>query len=83
MTRESSTYFKSVHLFIARRGNIWERNLNILTNILFPGEFNLFVEEVELGKFNEFECQVSPDMANQHGQLRAKAVLNVIGKCSK
>ena len=36
------------------------------------------MENVELGKFNEFECQVSPDKANEH-QLRAKAKLNVIG----
>ena len=40
------------------------------------------MENVELGKFNEFECQVSPDHQNQHQQLRAKAVLNVIGKCN-
>ena len=37
------------------------------------------MENVELGKFNEFECQVSPDKANEHQQLRAKAKLNVIG----
>ena len=58
------------------------RNLHILTNILFPGEFHLFVEKVELGKFNEFECQVSPDHDAQHLQLRARAKLNVIGRCS-
>ena len=38
------------------------------------------MEKVELGKFNEFECQVSPDQDNHHPQLRAKAILNVIGK---
>ena len=38
------------------------------------------MENVELGKFNEFECQVSPDHQNHHQQLRAKAVLNVIGR---
>ena len=38
------------------------------------------MEKVELGKFNEFECQVSPDHDNHHLQLRAKAILNVIGK---
>ena len=37
------------------------------------------MEDVELGKFNEFECQVSPDQDNHHLQLRAKAILNVIG----
>ena len=40
------------------------------------------MEKVELGKFNEFECQVSPDHGNHHLQLRAKAILNVIGKCN-
>ena len=44
------------------------------------GEFHLYVEDVELGRYNEFECQVSPDHSNAHQALRARAILNVIGK---
>jgi len=42
------------------------------------GEFHLYVEDVELGRYNEFECQVSPDHSNAHQALRARATLNVI-----
>ena len=44
------------------------------------GEYHLYVEEVQLGRFNEFECQVSPDHQNQHQPLRARATLNVLGR---
>ena len=44
------------------------------------GEFHLYVQDVELGRYNEFECQVSPDHSNAHQALRARATLNVIGK---
>ena len=41
------------------------------------------MENVTLGKFNEFECQVSPGHDNlQHSQLRARAKLNVLGEKS-
>jgi len=42
------------------------------------GEYHLYVEDVELGRYNEFECQVSPDHSNAHQALRARATLNVI-----
>lgn len=42
------------------------------------GEYHLYVEDVELGRYNEFECQVSPDHSNEHQALRARATLNVI-----
>ena len=44
------------------------------------GEYHLYVEDVELGRYNEFECQVSPDHSNEHQALRARATLNVIGE---
>jgi hypothetical protein len=40
------------------------------------------VTNVELGKHNSFECQVSPDNDNKHSELRAKAHINVLGKCT-
>lgn len=42
------------------------------------GEFHLLVEDVELGRYNKFECQVSPDTGNNHKMIRAAASLNVI-----
>ena len=44
------------------------------------GEYNLYVEDIQLGRYNEFECQVSPDYNNEHQALRARATLNVLGK---
>ena len=38
------------------------------------------VTNVELNRHNNFECQVSPDNENKHGELRAKAHINVLGK---
>jgi len=42
------------------------------------GEFHLLVENVELGRYNRFECQVSPDINNKHQMIRAAATLDVI-----
>jgi len=47
------------------------------------GEYHLYVRDVEYGRFNDFECQVSPDNQNQHEALRAKASLNVLVPPSK
>ena len=44
------------------------------------GEFHLYVADVQLGRYNDFECQVSPDQSNQHEPLRAAASLDVLGK---
>ena len=35
---------------------------------------------MELNRHNNFECQVSPDNENKHGELRAKAHISVLGK---
>ena len=40
----------------------------------------MYVQDIMYGRFNEFECQVSPDSQNQHKALRARATLNVLGK---
>jgi len=42
------------------------------------GEYHLLVQDVELGRYNRFECQVSPDIHNKHMMIRAAATLNVI-----
>ena len=38
------------------------------------------MEDIQFDRFNEFECQVSPDHQNQHEALRARAFLNVLGR---
>lgn len=47
------------------------------------GEYHLYVEDIQFDRFNEFECQVSPDHQNQHEALRARAFLNVLVPPSK
>ena len=39
----------------------------------------MYVENIMYGRFNEFECQVSPDTQGNKA-LRARATLNVLGK---
>lgn len=47
---------------------------------MIAGEYHLYVEDIQFDRFNEFECQVSPDHQNQHEALRARAFLNVLGR---
>ena len=51
-------------------------------SFLIAGEYHLYVEDIQFDRFNEFECQVSPDHQNQHEALRARAFLNVLGRYS-
>lgn len=56
-------------------------NLSHLSkSFLIAGEYHLYVEDIQFDRFNEFECQVSPDHQNQHEALRARAFLNVLGR---
>ena len=53
---------------------------NVGKSFLIAGEYHLYVEDIQFDRFNEFECQVSPDHQNQHEALRARAFLNVLGR---
>ena len=55
---------------------------NVNLSFLIAGEYHLYVEDIQFDRFNEFECQVSPDHQNQHEALRARAFLNVLGRYS-
>ena len=65
--------------FIYKRRTL-RKEEEILETIPISGEFHLYVENVQLGRYNDFECQVSPDHQNQHEALRAAASLDVLGK---
>ena len=59
---------------------VYVKIIELLLMCVTAGEYHLYVEEVQLGRLNEFECQVSPDHQNQHQPLRARATLNVLGR---
>ena len=62
----------------SQSSSFYPHNVNL--SFLIAGEYHLYVEDIQFDRFNEFECQVSPDHQNQHEALRARAFLNVLGR---